>query len=170
MIVRTADESHVPQLAELMREEFAYQSAITPLWEIDAGLDFGRLALRIISSPADRLIVAEDEGRLIGYIHVRTTDMPAATSRRFLPRRQKAPASIRLRITGWIEDCYVAAGSRRRGVGSALLQEGMAWLASRNAVNVGLAVSQSNENGRRFWEHRGFSAYRIQMFRPLAGS
>jgi ribosomal protein S18 acetylase RimI-like enzyme len=169
MIMRAAEEYDLPQLAELMREEFAYQKAIAPLWDIDAGLDFGRLVLSAIRSPAERLIVAEDEARLIGYIHVRTTDMPAARSRRFLPRRKNAPASVRLRISGWIEDCYVATRCRRRGVGSALLHEGLAWLASRNAVNVGLAVSQSNEDGRRFWEHCGFSAYRIQMYRPAAG-
>jgi GNAT superfamily N-acetyltransferase len=169
MFLRTAAEGDLPELATLLREEFAYQARIAPFIEADSDFDCENYLRSRLNHPSVRLFVAENHTGLLGYIHVRITGTaPSRRTRpRLLPWKRRDSNPIRIRMAGWIEDCYVKPESRRHGVGSALLDKSIGWLVSQNARSIGLAVSAGNPGARAFWEQHGFSPYRIQMSKEV---
>ena len=59
--------------------------------------------------------------------------------------------------TGWLKDVAVRAGERGRGLGAALVQQGIAEFARRGAGSVGLKVDAANPTGApRLYERLGF--------------
>jgi ribosomal protein S18 acetylase RimI-like enzyme len=58
--------------------------------------------------------------------------------------------------TAYIWDIYVVKEYRNRGVGTALLENTMAYLKSIGVEKVGLLVNYCNENAKRFFEKLGF--------------
>jgi GNAT superfamily N-acetyltransferase len=86
---------------------------------------------------------------------------------RRLFRQERRPSFDQSGTVGRIEDCYVEPQFQLRGIGSALLKDGLAWLRARGVTRVDLAVSIANANGRAFWEKRGFSPYRIVLSKAV---
>jgi ribosomal protein S18 acetylase RimI-like enzyme len=97
-------------------------------------------------------LVAETEGRIVGYVHVtlRTGDAP-------LPG-----------VSGEIDECYVVPEARRQGVGSALVREGVRWLRDQGANPVSLETWLDNEAARQFWASLDFEPESIRMASYLA--
>jgi ribosomal protein S18 acetylase RimI-like enzyme len=152
MKVRLANVADVQQLANMVRDEFTLQHQIAPAFDFDPAFDFTHYVRQILQSASEKLMVADETGMIIGYVHVR---VQVGGSR----KAWWSPA----RSNGWIEDCYVHAGFRRRGVGSMMVREAMSWLKAQRVVAVGLAVWHSNDGARGFWERHGFSPYQVFM-------
>ncbi len=57
----------------------------------------------------------------------------------------------------WLEDLYVEASARRRGVGDALVTLALATAAERGARRVELDTNEDNTNARALYERHGFS-------------
>ncbi len=57
----------------------------------------------------------------------------------------------------WLEDLYVDPGSRRRGVGEALVRVALEVAAARGARRVELDTSEDNEAARALYARHGFS-------------
>lgn len=74
---------------------------------------------------------------------------------------------VQTRTVGRIDDCYVEPQFQMRGIGSALLEEGLTWLRERGANRVDLAVSSANAKGKAFWERRGFFPHRLVMSKAI---
>jgi mycothiol synthase len=65
------------------------------------------------------------------------------------------------RHQGWVLDLFVAPGSRRAGLGLALLQSGFRALWRRGHTHVGLEVDSENETGAtRLYERAGMHVTR----------
>lgn len=100
--------------------------------------------------------VAVHDGRLVGIINAgltRTPDVPVKVRR------------LLVKIRGVVVD----PGMRRRGVGSALMEEACNWAVSRGAVEVQLNVYDYNPDAIGFFRALGLVPLSHRLFRPLAG-
>jgi GNAT superfamily N-acetyltransferase len=71
------------------------------------------------------------------------------------------------RRCGYITQLYVAPESRRQGVGRALVERTIEWLASRGVDEVMLNVVAGEGTAERFWRAQGFERCRIRMKREV---
>jgi ribosomal protein S18 acetylase RimI-like enzyme len=96
--------------------------------------------------PRKRLLIAEDDARLTGYLYAEVD----------VPTRQ-----------GGIEFLAVRPDRRRAGAGDALVQESLGWLFSVPEVDeVSVMVDEDNSGARRLFEGFGFRVIRhMRAFR-----
>jgi len=83
----------------------------------------------------EAILVAEDEGRVAGYLHL------------------VAPAG---EIAAWARNLAVAPPLRRRGVGAALVQSAANWLVQQNVGQLLLEVTTKNYPAICFAQKLGF--------------
>ena len=95
----------------------------------------------------DSLLVARDEGVLVGFV---TFDVETG------PYAQDATRGV-------VRNVFVVPGHRDRGVGSALLAAAEAELADRGVDVVRLEVLADNDAAMRFYRRAGYEPHRIEM-------
>jgi ribosomal protein S18 acetylase RimI-like enzyme len=171
MIIRPAIISDLPRLIVLFQQEVAYQQQLSPFFDLAADFDWRNFAEMKLKSSNEQVVVAERDHQLVGYINVRAL---RPTQRRFskdmmrrLLRRETPPSIVRRGTVGWIEDCYVEPQFQRQGTGSALVQQGTAWLQAQGVTRIELSVSAKNHSGIAFWQKRGFSSFRHLLSKEL---
>jgi len=171
MIIRSATVADLPRLTILFQQEIAYQREIMPFLDVSPDFNWSHFVEGKLNNPNERVIVAEEGPHLLGYIDVREMVLGPSSRRRNIVRRifrqERPPSFDQTGTVGRIDDCYVAPQFQLRGIGSALLKDGLAWLRARGVTRVDLAVSIANANGRAFWEKRGFLPYRIVMSKAV---
>jgi GNAT superfamily N-acetyltransferase len=84
----------------------------------------------------DAVLVAEDEGYIVGFLHLAVADEEG---------------------TGWARNLVVTPRLRRRGIGTALLQAAADWLRQRNVNRVLLEMTTKNYPAICFAQKLGFS-------------
>jgi ribosomal protein S18 acetylase RimI-like enzyme len=119
-------------------------AAFTPFWRFDArGLDDARSA-----TPSSRFRVVDD-GKVTGY---------AVTGR---------AGSI-----AYLQRLAVLPERQRRGIGFALVLDGLVWARRRGATSMLVNTQESNQAAVDLYEHMGFhrEAYGLAVLeRPLRG-
>lgn len=168
MIIRPATGMDLARLIVLFQQEIAYQRQINPFFSLSPEFDWRQFIEAKLDKPNERLLVAEADGVLLGYIDVRArlpnhSRSPKQNIMKRVFRRETHSSLVRPHAVGWIEDCYVQTQFQRQGIGSALVREGIAWLGTKEVTRIELTVSSTNGNGRIFWEKQGFSASRLLM-------
>ena len=103
--------------------------AFEPFWRLDAR----SLRDAVAATPAARFRVARIDGRLVGY---------AVTGR--AGRR------------GYVQRLAVAPDVQRRGIGTALVLDGLRWLRRRRAREALVNTQLGNEAALRLYEQLGF--------------
>ena len=106
----------------------------------------------LAGDPAAALLVAERDGSLAGFAALRAVRRPplfAETER------------------GEIEALFVRREDRRAGVGRALAEEALRWMAARGLPLAALQVAVANDAGQRFWRALGFADAMDVLERPL---
>ena len=142
--VRRAKVQDMPTLTRLWRELVGFHEAL-------GGQDF-RLApgaeagwskyLRGHLGKADRIcLVAEVGGEAVGFLVGSVEERPGI----FMEREY-----------GHISDVYVQEPQRGRGVGKALVLEGLAWFETKRVSRIRLQTDARNTLGFEFWKRLGF--------------
>jgi GNAT superfamily N-acetyltransferase len=85
--------------------------------------------VRRFELPQATYLVAEEEGRILGYAGI---------------------------SPGWVEQLYVVPGAQGRGVGSALLEAAVERRRAAGDTELRLWTLEENTVGRRFYEARGW--------------
>jgi len=70
-------------------------------------------------------------------------------------------------LVGYIQDFYVRADSRSRGLGTALLEKAVEEARTRGAVELHVSVHPDNRTATRFYERRGFTGRYLLLERVL---
>lgn len=83
----------------------------------------------------DAVLVAEDEGQIVGYLHLVVQASEG---------------------TGWVRNLAVAPHLRRRGIGTALLQAAADWLRQQNVSQLLLEMTTKNYLAICFARKLGF--------------
>jgi len=130
--IRPASEEEVDAMIPL------YEWLFAPPGSRPVGWDERRAARALadaIRSERSTVIVAEDEGRLVG-ICTAYLDLD----------------SVRFGSRCWVEDLAVDPERRSEGVGAKLLAEAQSWARARGATHLELDSGEARSDAHRFYE------------------
>jgi ribosomal protein S18 acetylase RimI-like enzyme len=107
----------------------------------------GQAALdRIVASPATALLIARDEGEIVGTLTLALFQIPTGTR-------------------AWIEDVVVDQAARGRGTGQALTLEAIRIARASGAKTIDLTSRASREAAGRLYEKMGFQQRDTRVYR-----
>ncbi len=154
MIIRLAEEAEDIQSCAMLDHNYV----TTHVWQMDAReqpdgtsvifrrvrlprILYGRYPrsldeLMIREEQGDAVLVAQDEGQIVGYLHLVVQDRES---------------------TGWARNLAVTPHLRRRGIGTALVQTAADWLRQRNVSQLLLEMTTKNYPAICFAQKLGFS-------------
>lgn len=152
-MIRTANAHDVDAIGELWLQLLAYHRQIDPENMPEPAPDGARrYAVRVGDSLDDthtRVFVAEDDGRVVGYVMGVIVDMVPET---FIAAR-----------SGFLADIYVLSDYRGQGVGRALVEAFRGWLQGRGVTHYEWFVAEKNAEARAFWQKVGGIDVMIRM-------
>jgi GNAT superfamily N-acetyltransferase len=142
MIVKRLTE-YTPEVATRVRELLIQLSR--------SGKDKGEIPeswfVDIINSPWHDLLIAEDEGQIIGIATVSVTMGPGILKNAYL------------------EDFVVDSTVRTKGVGSALWDEMLKWAAEKGCAKMEFTCGHGREVAQAFYKKHGAEIYDTNFFR-----
>ena len=105
-----------------------------------------------IEDPVHRVLVAEEEGRLVGFLHAFLWhDMP------LFEQRQEV----------YLEDLYLDPSFRGQGHGKRMYEMLVSWAGEHDAQAIRLSTLAANPKSNAFWVHMGFEPIMVTYTREL---
>lgn len=135
LILRDAMVSDARALAKLNREEMGYDFPVE---------ETGKKLQASLENPEKKILVAEIQGRVVGYVHLESYDVLYA------PHMKN------------VMGIAVAREFRRQGVGKALLTAGEAWARETGAVAVRLVSGDARKGAHAFYQSLGYTGNKLQ--------
>ena len=155
VVIRPARRSDRAQAAELWTEMIDYHARISTI-DFRRVPDARRIWMRFfdkhLGSRNKKAWVAERNGKVVGLV---------------MGSIEKRPPVFRLKHRGHLEEMAVTASERRKGIGTLLLREYLAWARKKGVPWVTLEAVPENRIGVPFWEKKGFRTVMIHMRRRL---
>lgn len=150
MNIRKAKVKEIPQIAKLGIELIKYHQKIDPFYEPAKNIEevYNNYFRKCMYSPKSLLLVAEKDGKIIGY----------ALSSVIL-----RPPVFKIREMGYIDDVFVEGEHRRCRIGRELLAELFEWFRRKKIKNIELNVHTKNVVGKKAWEKYGFKEYCVKL-------
>jgi len=100
----------------------------------------------VVSSPAVTVLLARDEGKIIGSLSLVVFRIPTA-------------------VRAWIEDVVVDEAAGRKGTGTALVQEAVERAKAAGARTVDLTTRPSRVAAGNLYEKAGFTQRDTRVYR-----
>lgn len=150
--LRPATLANIDLLEAWGRELYTLEQAFEP------GMRYGGEAFRerdmaALSSPDTHYLIAEIEGRAVGYIAAMLGAMPEYLA---LPGRECV-----------IEVVYVEEDARGRGVGTTLLDACLGWAEKQGAKRIRAGVYARNRASLKLFERVGLHAHHVTVLKTL---
>ena len=156
MLVRPAARTDLPALGRLgallmrVHHDFDRQRFLAP--GDDPARGYAWFLGEQMSHPDSVVFVAEQEGRVIGYVYAGVEPLS------WKELRDEA---------GFVHDLVVDPEARGAGAGSALLEAAVDWLRARGMPRVVLWTAERNAGAQRLFERSRFRRTMIEMTREL---
>ncbi len=142
MIVKPLDK-YTPEVAARVRELLIQLSR--------SGKDKGEIPedwfTDIINSPWHDLLVAEEDGKILGIASVSVTMGPG------------------IRKNAYLEDFVTDAEVRGKGVGTAIWNAYEAWAKEKGCKNLEFTCGHGREKSQEFYKNHGAEVYDTNFFR-----
>lgn len=142
MIVKKLDH-YTPKIANRIRELLIELSR--------SGKDKGEIEKAwfddIITSPWHDLLIAEDDGKIIGFACLSVTMGPG------------------IRKNAYLEDFVVDSTIRGKGIGSALWDAMQDWAAEKGCQKLEFTCGNGREAAQAFYKNHGAEIYETNFFR-----
>ena len=142
MIVKKLDH-YTPEITARVRELLIQLSR--------SGKDKGEIPEEwfndIIASPWHDLLVAEEDGKILGIASVSVTMGPG------------------IRKNAYLEDFVTDAEVRGKGVGTAIWNAYEAWAKEKGCKNLEFTCGHGREKSQEFYKNHGASVYDTNFFR-----
>ena len=152
MNIRLATEDDVPAIGQMWEKLAQFHnmldSALPPAAR-GGGKVYARRLVSRLSDTQTRVIVAEDDGELVGYALAVIIDV--------------IPDMFVQENSGFLADIYVDDAFRRKGVGRALVDAVKVWLLENSIRTFAWYVAEHNTVGKRFWESVGGRRVMVRM-------
>ena len=100
-----------------------------------------------------KIVVAEEDGEIVGF----------ASAQLWWP-----PPVYEQAIEVYLDELFVAPESRRRGIGTRLLEDIAAWARGKQAKRVRLGALAANDEAIEFWRQRGANEFLVAMLLDVA--
>jgi ribosomal protein S18 acetylase RimI-like enzyme len=152
--IRPATARDIPEIVEIWGELARFHASLDRAFApSETWREEYRQFIRGLLGRDDALaVVAEGDGRLIGFGVGRISLLPG-----FFARRRR----------GYIHDVVTREPYRRRGVGRRLVAALLDWMAACGVVTVELTVAVRNRDAVAFWAAQGFHAYMHHLKQDL---
>jgi GNAT superfamily N-acetyltransferase len=155
MITRVANTGDFQAVFPMLRQHRLRQQQLDPaLYQLhpDAERRFLRWAGKVGEDPRSTLLVAEEQGRLIGFVYaVVERDLPIYLCEEFAVIRE-----------WWVEPPF-----RRRGVGRTLIELAVAELAAVGVGQLRVRTAAEDADARAVLARCGFRAGTCEMVKDL---
>ena len=155
-MIRRATPADVDSLgrlgALLMRQHHAFDPARFMAPGSDPESGYGWFLGSQLEEPEAVLFVAEQDGRVVGYVYA------TVEPRSWQELREQS---------GFIHDLLVDERARGGGIGTRLLEAALAWLRERGQSQVVLWSAAPNTAAQRLFERCGFRRTMVEMTRGL---
>jgi ribosomal protein S18 acetylase RimI-like enzyme len=123
------------------------------------------------------VFVYHQESSILGYISIRLVQGCSPKLRRSLRAWRKLFGSgnrhsvlvFKPRRYGFIEDWYVLAEFRNRGIGMQLLRAGIEWFKQKQVSEIDTTVWVNNEQSLRLFRKLNFQKVRLMLRKRLTG-
>ena len=142
MLIRTADMNDIEQLRKLYAELEADGVKYQPEHFV-TGYRSDDFFLSIFESDDQDILVAELDGRVIGFSHV-------------MILKQKNVACLKPQTAVYIQDLDVSECERNKGTGTLLMDASNEYGRRNGADFIRTQVFPQNTDGMRFYERNGF--------------
>lgn len=142
---RKEDLKAVVDLWEKLAKQHAELSSELQLAP-DSRRKWSRYLAKKFSERSTKLIVAEEDGDIVGFmLCLLTPNTPIYKDR----------------TIGIISDAYVNEERRKKGVAGMMLKLALRWFAKNKASSVQLGVAYANVEARAIWHQLGFRPFYI---------
>ena len=151
-----AKEEHIPALGNLIMDFIKYTEEINPVFgapETAKQIIIEKNIRPAIKSETSKIILAQDNGQIIGYSYAVIMEPDPATS-----KRDKY---------GYIHDLFVIPEYRRKGIGKQLFDEIMKWFHTLDIDRVELDVIVGNYLANSFWKKQGFNDHFHRLYKAM---
>lgn len=142
MIIKKLDH-YTPEIANRVRELLIQLSR--------SGKDKGEIDETwfrdIIASPWHDLLIAEDDDKIIGFACLSVTMGPG------------------IRKNAYLEDFVVDSTIRGKGIGSALWNAMLEWVAEKGCKKLEFTCGNGREAAQQFYKNHGAEIYETNFFR-----
>ncbi|HVU14079.1 MAG TPA: GNAT family N-acetyltransferase [Phototrophicaceae bacterium] len=110
---------------------------------------YARRLIERLDDPMSRVLVAETEGKVVGYVLGVVVDL--------------APEMFAQEASGFLADIFVDEAYRREGVGKALVDGLADWFRSKGLHYFEWHVAARNDAGIAFWQTMGGREVMLRM-------
>ncbi|HEX3325739.1 MAG TPA: GNAT family N-acetyltransferase [Actinomycetota bacterium] len=151
--IRTGVPADSPAVSDLYLELQAHHFRLqphNPRYRVHSER-WAEIARAALEDPGDEVLVAETEDGLVGCAVLRYEDKPWG-------------------LACQIETLVVTPSWRGRGVGSELMAAGEDAAMRRGALGMRVEVVVENDEGRAFYERRGYQALALRYGKPVEGA
>jgi predicted N-acetyltransferase YhbS len=141
-VVRAATENDIPRILELYEEQLVIGTSGAEKQRNPAFEDYRRALSMIDALPGCELVVAEEQGEVIGTMMLMIVPN---LSHRALP---------------WavVENVVVDSSNRRKGVGKLLMDYALMRAREAGCYKIQLSSNKSREEAHKFYESIGYKA------------
>lgn len=156
-MIRPATRDDVPALADLARQTDEMHAEILPDYFRVPGAGPTRSRdemLRGLDDRAEVVLAAEEDGRVVGFVHALLFDTPARPT--MTPRRRVH-----------LDDLVVDRAHRRRGIGRSLVDAAAGWARDRGAAELVLTVWMGNDAADGFYRRLGWKTLSRVLHKQL---
>jgi GNAT superfamily N-acetyltransferase len=173
MQIHFASKKDVLQLSELFRQDVEYHQSQAGYYELIGNFDWITYTQERLNAPKGRIIVAEHDGLLAGFIYIRIIAYPSGSGHKSIlqriRRQSKSGTSLPIKPLLWgvIEECFILQSLRRQGIGSQLVQSATDWFKTNKISRIELSVIVRNKEGESFWEKLGFEPSRFLFSKTI---
>lgn len=153
--IRDATEDDLEEVCDLWYELAKHHERLSDRFRLslDSKAQWSRYLRKRFSEISTKLIVAQEDGRLVGFM---------------LCLLEPNVPIYRERKLGVVSDVYVAEEHRRRGVAKAMFDRAAAWFRKNKVASVRLNVAADNLEARAAWRMLGFEPHMIEKRLVLA--
>ena len=150
--VRPATSDDSQAIAALWESLVAYHQALDedlPRAVLDGGEIYVQRMIYRADDPNTLVLVAEIEGRVVGYVLGAVVDL--------------VPDMFEREICGFIADIFVEKDYRRLGIGRLLMDTMIDWFQSQGVRYYEWYVAAYNLDARAFWREMGGRELMVRM-------
>lgn len=122
----------------------AIASLVAQLGYKAAAPDVADRLARVLARSGQRFIVAESDGRVLGWVHVEVSE------------------SVDTGVFAHVAGLVVDRAYRRQGIGAALMAEAEGWARQQGCAVIRLRSSSTRTPAHRFYEGLGYSNVKTQ--------
>ena len=151
-MIRLASADDAQRIGELWLEMVRFHRQFDPMLfnASEKGAEFYQQSIvSRLNDPNTRVLVAEEDGQVIGYVLGMIADIMAEV---FQPIR-----------SGFLAVIYVQEDYRRRGIGKELVERLVLWFQSKDVAYYEWHVAQKNSKAVEFWESMGGEVTMLRM-------